>query len=44
MADSSCALGAGMDFALACWGGDAGEIPSNYRFTSAEELLKIVLD
>ena len=41
--DAQCASNAGMDFALACWNGDNGDIPANYRFSSAEELLKIIL-
>ena len=42
--DALCAANAGMDFALACWRGDAGdEIQAKYRFSSAEELLRIIL-
>ena len=41
--DAQCAANAGMDFALADWRGDAGNIPSKYRFASAEELLNIIL-
>ncbi|MBP5504505.1 MAG: HAD family hydrolase [Bacteroidales bacterium] len=42
--DALCAANAGMDFALAHWGSepDAG-IPATYRFSSAEEMLRIVL-
>lgn len=42
--DALCAANAGMDFALADWRGDAGDdIQSKYRFSSAGELLKIIL-
>ncbi len=42
--DSQCAANAGMDFALADWGGKwDGGIPCDYRFCSAEEMLRIAL-
>ena len=41
--DAQCAANAGMDFALACWNGVSGDIPARYRFSSAEELLQIIL-
>ena len=42
--DALCASNAGMDFALADWRGDAGDdIQAKYRFSSAGELLKIIL-
>jgi phosphoglycolate phosphatase-like HAD superfamily hydrolase len=41
--DAQCAANAGMDFALACWNGDNGDIPAKYRFASAQELLEIIL-
>ena len=42
--DARCAANAGMDFALATWNGAPSEgIPSDYRFSSAEEMLAIVL-
>lgn len=41
--DAQCAANAGMDFALATWNGDNGDIPAKYRFGSAEELLQIIL-
>lgn len=42
--DSRCAANAGMDFALATWNGAPTEgIPSDYRFSSAEEMLRIIL-
>lgn len=42
--DARCAANAGMDFALAHWGAapDAA-IPATYRFSTAEEMLKIAL-
>ena len=44
MMDAQCAANAGMDFALAHWGGPADEnIPATYRFADAEEMLKIAL-
>jgi len=43
LVDAKCATSAGMDFALADWCGNAAGIPCKYRFTNAEELLKIVL-
>ena len=43
MMDSLCASNAGMDFVLADWRGAAADIPFKYRFTSAEELLRIAL-
>lgn len=43
--DAKCAANAGMDFALATWNGEPTEgIPADYRFSSAEEMLKIVLE
>lgn len=41
--DALCASNAGMDFALACWSGVPEGISATYRFSSAEELLKIIL-
>ena len=41
--DAQCAANAGMDFALACWNCVSGDIPARYRFSSAEELLQIIL-
>ena len=42
--DSRCAANAGMDFALATWNGVPTEgIPSDYRFSSAEEMLRIII-
>ena len=41
--DARCAANAGMDFALADWRGDAEPMPFKYRFTTAEELKKIIL-
>ena len=41
--DSRCAANAGMDFALATWNGDSAGVPATYRFSSAEEMLKIIL-
>ena len=43
--DAQCAANAGMDFALATWNGEPTEgIAADYRFSSAEEMLKIVLE
>ncbi len=41
--DSRCAANAGMDFALATWNGVPAGVPATYRFSSAEEMLKIIL-
>ena len=42
--DALCAANACMDFALADWRGDAGDdIQAKYRFSSAGELLNIIL-
>ena len=44
MMDAMCASNAGMDFALATWNGEpTGGIAADYRFSSAEEMLKIAL-
>lgn len=41
--DSRCAANAGMDFALATWNDVPAGVPATYRFSSAEEMLEIIL-